>query len=171
MFNEKEYQGLNSEKVKELQKKFGFNEIKEKEKTFLGKLFKKIFSPIPLMIETALLLSAVVSHWSDFWIILILLLVNLSVDFFQERKAKKALDVLKENLAPTAIVLRNGKFSEIDARELVPGDIVKLSIGDIAPADGKILELKDTLFNQSTITGESLPVEKKKVMKFLHLLF
>ena len=113
------------------------------------------------MIEAALILSAMVHHWSDFWIILILLVVNVSVDFFQERKAEKALDALKKNLAPQALVLRAGKFVEIDAREIVPGDIIQMDVGDIVPADGEIIDSKTPLFNQSTITGESLPVEKK----------
>ena len=113
------------------------------------------------MIETAALLSAVVQKWEDFTIILIMLLVNAGLDFVQEHRALNALKALKQRLAQTVVVLRDGSFRTLPARELVPGDIVKLKIGDIVPADVQLLRGDYLLVDQSALTGESLPVSKK----------
>jgi len=154
--------GLSSSKAKELQKQYGRNTIEEKLQSDTMRFFKKFIGPIPLMIEIALVLSVIAGKWEDFIIISILLGVNIMVDFLQESKANKALQALKETLAPTAFVLRDGVFCEIDAGDLVPGDIIKLVIGDIVPADSVIVDDAYIYVDQSTITGESLPVEKKK---------
>ena len=154
--------GLSSSKAKELQKQYGRNTIEEKLQSDTMRFFKKFIGPIPLMIEIALVLSIIAGKWEDFIIISILLGVNIMVDFLQESKANKALQALKETLAPTAFVLRDGVFCEIDAGDLVPGDIIKLVIGDIVPADSVIVDDAYIYVDQSTITGESLPVEKKK---------
>jgi len=154
--------GLSSSKAKELQKQYGRNTIEEKLQSDTMRFFKKFIGPIQLMIEIALVLSIIAGKWEDFIIISILLGVNIMVDFLQESKANKALQALKETLAPTAFVLRDGVFCEIDAGDLVPGDIIKLVIGDIVPADSVIVDDAYIYVDQSTITGESLPVEKKK---------
>ena len=154
--------GLTSQEARELLKKYGFNEIKEKEETALARFIKKFVGPIPLMIEAALVLSVLAGKWEDFVIIAILLAVNVSVDFLQEQKAHKALAALKETLSPEALVLRDGVFKSIPARELVPGDVVKIGIGDIVPADCEFVDGAYADVDQSTITGESLPVQKKK---------
>ena len=112
------------------------------------------------MIEVALLLSGILGKWEEFTIIAILLLVNIGVDFLQEEKAGRALAELKATLAHTAIVRRDGVFTKIDSRDLVPGDIVKLTIGSIVPAD-VVLRSGDGLeVDQSALTGESLSVTK-----------
>ncbi len=155
--------GLSSGDVVKLQKRYGQNTIEEKFDSTLKRFFKKFVGPIPLMIEAALLLSFFAGRWEDFFIIALLLGVNVAIDFLQEQKAHKALDALKETLAPTAVVLRNGKLTKIAARDLVPTDTVKLSIGDIIPADAKIIENGVELsIDQSQITGEALPVSKHK---------
>lgn len=156
------HKGLSAKEAEQLQLKYGFNEIKEKTQSITVRFFKKFIEPIPIMIEAALVLSAIGRRWEDFSVIFILLGINIMVDFFQEKKAYKALQALKETLSPTAVVLRDGKFGEINARELVPNDVIKITIGDIVPAD--IIMLDDTFLyvDQSTITGESLPVEKNK---------
>ena len=154
--------GLSTSEAKELQKQYGRNAIEEKFQSNTTRFFKKFIGPIPLMIEIALVLSVIAGKWEDFIIISILLGVNVTVDFLQERKAQKALQALKETLAPTAFVLRDGVFREIDAGELVPGDIIKLVIGDIVPADAVIVDDAYISVDQSAITGESLPVAKKK---------
>ncbi len=154
--------GLSSEEVKEKLQKYGYNEIKEKEETWWQRLFRRFWGPIPWMIETAAILSAAVKHWEEFYIILAMLLVNAIVDFYQESKALNAIAVLKKKLARKAIVLRDGKWQQIDAREIVPGDIIKVKIGDIVPADAKLLGGGEFLLvDQSALTGESLPVDKK----------
>ncbi len=160
MINSKE-KGLSTSEVEKLQEKYGRNEIEEKFQSTFVRFLKKFIGPIPLMIEVALVFSAIIRKWEDFSIILVLLLINIGVDFIKEKKAKKALEALKKTLSPKALVLRNGKFSNIDAKELVPGDIIKITIGDIIPADSVLLGDNYLYIDQSTITGESLPVEKK----------
>ena len=154
--------GLSSEEAKKRLEKYGPNAIEEKEESWLHRLFRRFWGPIPWMIEVAAILSAMVKHWEDFTIITILLLVNAIVDFYQESKALSALKVLKNKLARKALVLRDGTWQQIDAKEIVPGDIVKIKIGDIVPADIKLLPGGDYLqVDQSALTGESLPVTRK----------
>ncbi len=140
---------------------FGPNEIPEKEPSFWYRLFKRFWGPIPWMIEIAALLSALVHKWEDFAIIVTLLLVNAYIDFRQESKAISALEILKQKLSKTALVLREGRWQTVPARQLVPGDVVKLKIGDIVPADVQLKEGDYLLLDLSALTGESLPVEKK----------
>ena len=155
-------QGLSEHEAKRRLEKFGYNEISEKKESDFKRLLKKLWSPIPWMIEIAAILSAVAGKWEDFIIIIILLCVNILVDYKQESKALNALEVLKEKLAKKALVLRDGKFKEIEARFLVPGDIIKLKIGDVVPADARLIQGKYLEIDQSALTGESLPVDKKE---------
>ena len=154
--------GLTEEEAKKRLQKYGPNEIPEKEEPLWHRIFRRFWGPIPWMIETAALLAAVVKHWEEFYIILIMLFVNAFLDFYQESKALNAIKVLKKKLAKKATVLRDGKWIEVPAKELVPGDIIKVKIGDIIPADVKIAQVTDyALVDQSALTGESLPVHKK----------
>jgi len=154
--------GLTSDEAKKQLQKYGYNEIKEKEETWVHRLFKKFWGPIPWMIEVAVILSAVAKRWEDFSVILLMLLINAFVDFFQESKALSAISVLKKKLARKALVLRDGKWQSIDAKEIVPEDVIKIKIGDVVPADCKLLGGGDFLqVDQSALTGESLPVNKQ----------
>jgi len=152
--------GLSSSQVIGLQEKFGYNELPLKKESALRRLFKKAWSPIPWMIEIAAILSLVLGRWEDFFIISTLLFVNIFIDYKQESQAMSALEVLREKLAKKTIVFRDDKFSEIDARFLVPGDIIKLKIGDVVPADAKLVQGEYLQVDQSSLTGESLPVDK-----------
>lgn len=140
---------------------FGPNALVEKKVSPWVKFLSYFWGPIPWMIEVAAVLLAIVRHWPDFFIILALLLFNAGVGFWQEFKAANALAALKNQLAPRARVLRDGQWSEIDAAELVPGDVVRLRLGDIIPADAKLIEGDYLSVDQSALTGESLPVDKK----------
>ncbi len=160
-FETDEKKGLSANEARKRLEEYGLNEVKEKEESFLHRVFRRFYGPIPFMIELAAALSAATAKWDDFGIILFLLIVNAGIDLWQEGKALDALKVLKNKLAKKSLVLRDGKFSEIDARNLVPGDIVKVKIGDIIPADIKILETQGLEIDQSALTGESLPVDKK----------
>ena len=154
--------GLTSKEVEERIKKFGYNEINEKEETWYQRLFKKFWGPIPWMIEIAAILSAIAHRWEDLAVILFMLFVNAFVDFYQESKALNAIAVLKKKLARKALVLRDGEWKSINAREIVPDDIIKVKIGDVVPADCKLLGGGDFLqVDQSALTGESLPVNKQ----------
>jgi H+-transporting ATPase len=153
--------GLSSPEVAKRLAHFGYNEISEKEEPLWHRVFRRFWGPIPWMIEVAAILSAAVQKWEDFAIIFVMLLVNAGLDFFQEHRALNALKALKQRLANEVIVLRDGTFRSILARELVPGDIVKLRIGNIVPADVQLVQGEYLLIDQSALTGESLPVSKK----------
>jgi len=154
--------GLNEEDVKERLAKFGYNELNEKEESWLHRLFRRFWGPIPWMIEVAATLSAVAHRWEDFSVIMFMLLVNAFVDFYQESKALSAIAVLKKKLARKALVLREGEWKNVDAKEIVPDDIIKIKLGDVVPADCQLLGGGDFLqVDQSALTGESLPVNKQ----------
>jgi H+-transporting ATPase len=153
--------GLSEDEVLKRLSQYGYNEIPEKEESFLHRVFRRFWGPIPGMIEAAALLSALVQKWDDFIIITILLFTNIFIDFWQESKALNVLRVLKEKLAKKATVFRAGSFQTVDARNLVPGDIVKIKIGDLVSADVKLIEGDFIQADQSALTGESLPVSKK----------
>ena len=112
------------------------------------------------MIEIAAILSIIIQHYEDFWIIIALLLLNAIVGFWEEHQAENAIELLKEKLALKARVLRDGRWSDIAAEGLVPGDIVRMRLGEIVPADVKLIEGGYLLADESALTGESLPVEK-----------
>ncbi len=157
-----EVQGLTSQEVQKRLKSYGYNEIGEKEESAWQRLFRRFLGPIPWMIEAAAILSAIAKRWEDFAVIVFMLFVNAFVDFYQESKALSAIAVLKKRLARKALVLRDGVWKSIDAREVVPGDIIKVKIGDVVPADCELLGGGDFLqVDQSALTGESLPVNKK----------
>ncbi|ASA77618.1 plasma-membrane proton-efflux P-type ATPase [Thermococcus sp. 5-4] len=153
--------GLSSEEAKKRLEKYGPNEIPEKKVNPIIKFLSYFWGPIPWMIEIAAVLSAVVKHWADFWIIVTLLALNGLVGFWEEHKAENVIEFLKQKMALKARVLRDGKWSVIPARELVPGDVIRLRMGDIIPADVKLIEGDYLTVDESALTGESLPVTKK----------
>jgi H+-transporting ATPase len=152
--------GLSSQEAKNRLEKYGYNEIEEKKVSPLRKLLGYFWGPIPLMIEAAAVISAYISHWEDFWIIISLLLINGMVGFFQEHKADNAINLLKQKLAIRSRALRDGKWAEITSQELVPGDVIRIRLGDIIPADAKLFDGEYLSVDESALTGESLPVEK-----------
>ena len=152
--------GLSAGEATKRRERYGANELPDKEEPLAKRILKRFWGPIPWIIEIAAALSAAVQKWEDFTIITILLLVNVIIDFRQEAKALSALKMLKEKLARTALALRDGKWSEIPAGELVPGDIVKLRIGNVVPADVKLVEGEYLQADQSALTGESMPADK-----------
>jgi H+-transporting ATPase len=152
--------GLSSDEAKQRLQQFGPNEITEKKVSPLRKFLGYFWGPIPWMIEAAVVMSAILQHWSDFGIILMLLMLNAIVGFWQENKADNAIELLKKRLAPTAKLLRDGKWLKKPAKELVPGDVVRVRLGDIVPADIKLVNGDYLEADESALTGESLPVEK-----------
>ena len=154
--------GLTDSSATERLKKYGYNEIAEKKVNPVVKFLGYFWGPIPWMIEAAAVLSAVINHWEDFWIIFSLLFLNVIVSFWQEYKADDAIDQLKKKLAVNARVLRNKQWSGVPARELVTGDVVRIRLGDIVPADIKLFSDGYLSADESALTGESLPVEKHR---------
>jgi len=153
--------GLSSTEADERLQRFGYNEIAEKRANPLLKFLGYFWGPIPWMIEVAAILSAVVRHWPDFFIILTLLLGNALVGFWEEYQAGNAITALKARLAIQARVRRDGKWIALAARMLVPGDIIRVRLGDIVPADASLIEGDPVEVDQSALTGESLPVTRK----------
>ncbi|MEP7161312.1 MAG: plasma-membrane proton-efflux P-type ATPase [Dermatophilaceae bacterium] len=136
---------------------YGPNEIAEHKSNALLKFLSYFWGPIPWMIEVAVVLSGVVGHWPDFFIILVLLLANAVVGYTEERQAGNAIDALKAKLAINARVKRDGAWVTPTARDLVPGDVIRLRLGDIVPADARLLDGDEIEVDQSALTGESLP--------------
>jgi H+-transporting ATPase len=153
--------GLSQAEAEKRLTQYGPNEIEEKKTNPLLKFLTYFWGPIPWMIEVAVILSAVARHWPDFGIILVLLLANALVGFWEERQAGNAIAALKAELAIKARVKRDGKWVTPAARELVPGDVIRLRLGDIVPADARLLEGDPVEVDQSALTGESLPVTRK----------
>ncbi len=153
--------GLSSSEAEKRLQLYGPNEIQEKKVNPLLKFLRYFWGPIPWMIEAAVIMSGVIQRWPDFAIILTLLMVNAVVGSWQERKAGNAIELLKQRLAIKARVLRDGKWLELSAGVLVPGDVVRLRLGDVVPADVKLVDGDYLLTDESALTGESLPVEKR----------
>jgi H+-transporting ATPase len=140
---------------------YGPNEIAEEKTSVLLKFLSYFWGPIPWMIEGAVILSGVVRHWMDFCIILFLLFSNAVVAFWEEHQAGNAIAALKARLAINARAKRDGKWTTPKASELVPGDVIRLRLGDIIPADARLLDGDSVEVDQSALTGESLPVTVK----------
>jgi len=153
--------GLTEDEASWKQKQVGFNELPEKKRNAFLEFGKHFWGPIPWMIEAAAILSGIAQHWSDFAIILTLLIANTVVGFWEEFQAGNAIAALKAHLALKARVKRDGKWREVPARELVPDDLIHVQLGDIVPADGQLCECDPVEVDQSALTGESLPVTRK----------
>jgi len=153
--------GLTSDEARSRLAQYGENAIREERISPWRKFLGYFWGPIPWMIEVAAVLSGVTRRWDDLAIIIAMLLINAGVGFFQEYKADTAIAALRQRLAPVARVLRDGRWRDLAARLLVPGDVVLVKLGNIIPAD---LELRDGDYlsvDQSALTGESLPVDRK----------
>lgn len=153
--------GLSQAEAEKRLAQYGPNEIEEKKTNQLLKFLSYFWGPIPWMIEAAVILSAVARHWPDFGIILLLLIANSVVGFWEEHEAGNAIAALKAKLAVKARAKRDGKWVTPASRDLVPGDVIRLRLGDIVPADARLLEGDSVEVDQSALTGESLPVTRK----------
>jgi len=153
--------GLTSDEASKLLAQYGENTLGETHVNPLQKLLGYFWGPIPWMIEIAAILSASLEHWADLAIILAMLIINAGVGFWQEFKADNAIALLRQRLALKARVRRDGQWSDIEARLLVPGDLVLVKLGNIVPADLKLVDGSYLSVDQSALTGESLPVDKQ----------
>jgi H+-transporting ATPase len=153
--------GLTEAEAKKRLIQYGPNEIEEKKDNALLKFLTYFWGPIPWMIEAAVVLSALAQHWPDFVIILLLLMSNAAVGFWEEHQAGNAIAALKATLAVEARVRRSGKWVTPPAGELVPGDVIRVRLGAIVPADARLLTGDPIEVDQSALTGESLPATRK----------
>ncbi len=153
--------GLGEDEARKRLAQYGPNALVEKEKSLAQKLLGYFTGPIAYLIEAAVAISAFLGHWEDFAIIAGLLLFNAALDLWQDMKASNALAALKKGLAPIATARRGGTWGQVQAATLVPGDIVKIRLGEIVPADLRLVAGDYAAIDQSALTGESLPVAKK----------
>ncbi|MGE5288879.1 MAG: plasma-membrane proton-efflux P-type ATPase [Micromonosporaceae bacterium] len=152
--------GLSGEQARVRLERFGPNEIAEKRRSALLVLAGYFWAPIPWMIEVALVLSLVARHWTDAAVIGVLLVMNVAVAFAEEHQAANAIAALKRRLAVSARVLRDGAWTTVPVAELVPGDVIRVRLGDVAAADARLLGGASLQVDQSALTGESLPVTR-----------
>jgi len=153
--------GLSQAEAQKRLTQYGPNEIAEKKTNPFLKFLTYFWGPIPWMIEAAVILSGIVRHWLDFFIILFLLFSNAVVAFWEEHQAGNEIAALRAKLATKARVLRDGKWVTPKVSELVPGDVIRLRLGDIVPADARLLAGDPVQVDQSALTGESLPATRK----------
>ncbi|HZD51775.1 MAG TPA: HAD-IC family P-type ATPase, partial [Woeseiaceae bacterium] len=153
-------EGLSGAEAARRLQQYGYNELVEKKVSPLRQFLSYFWGPIPWMIEAAAVLSLVVRDWADFAIIMLLLIANAAVGFWEEHQAGNAIAALKAKLALKARVKRDGAWASIAARELVPGDRIRLRIGEVVPADARLLDGDPLEVDQSALTGESLPVTR-----------
>ncbi|MFA6328406.1 MAG: plasma-membrane proton-efflux P-type ATPase [Candidatus Micrarchaeia archaeon] len=152
--------GLSPSQVSARVKEFGYNEVAEKEENIYAELFLHFWGPIPWLLEIATLLCFIVGNRFDALALALLVIMNGAVAFYNEHDSKKALLLLKKKLTIKSRVLRGGSWETLDARELVPGDVIMVGLGDVVPADAKMLS-GGISADQAALTGESLPVELK----------
>lgn len=154
-------EGLSNLESKNRLKKFGENNLQTKNNfDYLKALLQSIKNPFSLILITASILSFVSKNSIDASIILAVLIINASIDLYHQKNAHKNIQLLKKGVRHESIILRDGKPVKISSLEIVPGDIVCLEEGDIVPSDGRLIETNHILINESSLTGESLPVQK-----------
>lgn len=151
--------GLSAQEASRRLSRYGYNELPQEKRSALLLFLSYFHGAIPYMIMAAAVISAVLGHYPTLVIILVLLVMNAVVGFREEYQAGNVIAALKEKLAVQATVRRDGQWRSVQAREVVPGDVVRLRIGSIIPADAKLLEGDPIQVDQSALTGESLPVE------------
>ncbi|MCX6741229.1 MAG: HAD-IC family P-type ATPase, partial [Candidatus Parcubacteria bacterium] len=153
--------GLTESEAKKRINQFGYNEIAaQRNKSWLVKLFTNLKDPLSILLFALVVISFVTRDIRTAIIISAMIVLSVGLRFIQELRADKAVEKLKALIHTTATVIRGGKEKELPTKYIVPGDIIHLSAGDIIPADLRIVFSKDLFVNQSTLTGESLPVEK-----------
>ncbi|KAI9397794.1 hypothetical protein POPTR_003G080500v4 [Populus trichocarpa] len=160
-------EGLSDDDVQKRLGVFGYNKLEEKKESKILKFLGFMWNPLSWVMEAAAIMAIALAHgggkgtdYHDFIGILTLLIINSTISFIEENNAGNAAAALMARLAPKAKVLRDGKWREEEAAELVPGDIVSIKLGDIIPADARLLEGDPLKIDQSALTGESLPVTK-----------
>lgn len=157
-------EGLSSSKASLLLKKYGPNELRSKKQISVLKIFLSQFaSPLIYVLVFAGIVTFFLKDFTDTVVIFAAVFLNTALGFYQEFRAQKTLQALKNLLSPKAKVIRDGEQKIIDAREVVPGDLVVLTIGDKVPADGVLVEATDLTINEAILTGESEPVKKSQI--------
>ncbi len=153
--------GLSDAEAKERLRQHGANALSRRKKTSPVVLFLRQFlSPLIYILLAAAIISLVTRHYIDAWVIFGILLANATIGFIQEGRAERAMEALLQMAAPRAKVRRDGAVKQVPAREIVPGDIILLDIGDKVPADARLIECSNLKVDEAVLTGESMPVDK-----------
>ena len=158
--------GLTSDEARLRLEKSGPNSMPDTSSHPARRAIEKLWAPIPWMLEAAIVLEVVLGKYVEAGIIAVLLVFNAALGFFQEGRAQATLAALKKRLAMTASVRRDGAWKNLPAADLVPGDIVKLSLGGVVAADVQLIE-GNVLLDQSMLTGESIGTEAGPGSKLL----
>jgi Mg2+-importing ATPase len=154
-------QGLTSSEAAQRLREFGPNEpVQTKQVTAIVEFLLLFANPLVIILLVASSVSFVVGDWINASIIITMILLGVILNFLQTRKSKKAADSLRKEVSVTAKALRDGQWKEIPRRSVVPDDVIRLSAGDLVPADAVIIESRGLHVQESALTGESLPVEK-----------
>ncbi len=154
--------GITSAEAAQRLTKYGPNALPEDKQNIILEFLSHFWDPISWMIEVAAVITAVEGQWAPFFVIIAMLLLNGVIGFWQEHNAGNAIAALKDRLAGKAKVKRDGAWSEIAAADVVPGELVRVRLGDVMPADARIISDDELDLDQSALTGESLPVKKGK---------
>lgn len=153
--------GLSSEEASQRLEKYGSNKLPEgKSQSALMRFLLQFHNVLIYVLMVAAVITALLDHWIDTWVIIAVILINAIIGFVQEGKAEKALEGIRKMLSLHATVLRGGERKDIDAEELVPGDVVLLESGDKVPADLRLISIRNLRIEESALTGESVAVEK-----------
>ncbi len=153
--------GLTEREAESKLRKYGYNEIPEKKENPITEFLLRYWGPMPWLLELAMALSFLLKHRLEGSIIFVLLTMNAVIGQRHSRSSRKAVELLKKKLAVRAKVLRDGAWVIKEARELVPGDIIAVKLGDVTPADAQIVN-GELSIDQSVLTGESLPVSARQ---------
>ena len=154
-------QGLTTEEVEKRLEEYGYNEpARKKKSSIVFQIISKFFNPLVIVLLIIALFSIFFGEKISAVLVILMAIMSVALSFFQEHRAGREVEKLSEMVRATATVFRNGKTIEVDIKEIVPGDIVYLSAGDMIPADLRIISGKDLFLNQASLTGESFPVEK-----------
>jgi H+-transporting ATPase len=153
--------GLNEKEVSERLRIYGYNMVEEEKRNPLKELGKKFWNATAWVLESAAILSYILGKYLDFYIIVALIVFNAFLSFSEEQRANKALELLKSKLEVKSRVLRDGEWKLVSAKLLVPGDIIRIRLGDFVPADIKLID-GEIEVDQSALTGESLTVTKRR---------
>ncbi|MEX2411701.1 MAG: HAD-IC family P-type ATPase, partial [Candidatus Paceibacterota bacterium] len=153
--------GLKDQEIKDRLRDFGLNKLGNNKRFSKIKILLNQFkSPLIFILIIACLATILVQEWVDAGVIFLAIAVNTILGFYQENRAENAIERLRSYIKERAIVIRDGKKQEVDASQLVPGDIIYLTYGNRIPADARLIESKNLSVDESILTGESLPVSK-----------
>jgi len=154
--------GLTADEVRARRDQFGPNEpAPARAQSIFVRAWRVVTNPLALILLIAATASVLLGQTVDATIIFIIVVISAAIDLAQTRRSDRAIARLRDRVAPTATVRRDGQWTEIPRREIVPGDVIRLSAGDLIPADARLLAARDLFVQQAALTGESLPAEKE----------